>query len=180
MKLMRRLLLPVILLLVFGCGGGEQKGDAVPSGYVPYLVSAPTVTYVRSSWDTTKYDVIVTLQADGPTGVMFASLWIIDVAGEMNFASLELTNIPSTKTWTATTNYYVPLPPGDYYLDDIELHDGDIFTADPLRTGWYFFNSLFFNSFYSLDESETSGGTFPFLKFGVSNIGVVRFTLPPI
>ena len=132
--------------IIAACGGGGD-GDGAVSGHVPYLVSAPDVTYATSGIDSTKYDVTVTLEADGPTGVMFVSLWIIDENNSSNFTFLDLTNTPGTKHWTATTDTLLPLPSGQYYVDDIVLDDGDPFTADPLRTGWYISDPFFSTRF---------------------------------
>ncbi len=142
MKPINRCAVALVLLIVGGCGDSSDSDEAPLGGvsdHVPYLVGAPTVTFVPNGTD---YDVTVTLEADGPTGVMDVSLWIFDVT-LANSASLDLTNTPGTKFWTATTNPLIPLPPGEYYVDDIVLNDGDPFTADPLRTGWYISDPLF-------------------------------------
>ena len=166
-----------MMSILAACGGGGD-GDGAVSGHVPYLVSAPTVTSAESGLDPNSYDVTISLEADGPTGVMFISLWVIDENDSSNFTVLDLTNIPGTKQWTATTNSFLPLPPGQYYIDDIVLEDGDTFTADPLRTGWYFSDPFFSTSKYYVDEREMSGLNFLFYNFGVSGISITRFTLP--
>jgi len=54
------------------------------SGHVPYLISAPSLTFAVNAWDNTKYDITVTLEADGPTGVLFVDLWIEDETNSSN------------------------------------------------------------------------------------------------
>mgnify|MGYP001596820177 FL=1 len=128
------------LALLASCGGGGGgtggSGSAI-SGKVPYLISGPTVSFSSHPTFTTQYNVTVTLEADGPTGVAFADLWIFHETDGSNFTHLDLINAPGTKRWTGTTLTLLPLVPGQYYIDDIILDDGDPFTADPLRTGWY-------------------------------------------
>jgi hypothetical protein len=75
-------------------------------------------------------------------------------------------------------NVYSPLSPGQYYVDEIVLDDGDPFTADPLRTGWYFSEPFFSTSKYYVDEREMSGFNLLFYNFGLSGISITRFTLP--
>ena len=70
----------LMLLILVGCGGGgggTGAGGAV-SGKVPYLVSGPSFTLRSSPTITGKYDVTVTIEADGPTGVYAALVWITD------------------------------------------------------------------------------------------------------
>jgi len=151
-------LVPVSMafLLVSCGGGGGGGGNGGPgngiSGKVPYLVSGPAVTFAVSAWNPAMYDVTVTLEADGPTGVMFAQVLITHETPTGDFAFLDLVNIPGTKRWTGTTIAQVPLSAGSYRVDDIHLDDGDVFTADPLGTGWYFVMPVFSTSMYYVDE----------------------------
>ena len=181
MDLRRYGLIVLITLGLAGCGGDddpEGDGDAV-SGYVPYLLSAPTVSFSANATTPTSYDVTVTVEANGPTGVAFASLWIIDVNNSGNFAFLDLINTGGT-TWTATTMALLPLAPGQYYIDDIILEDADVFADPVVRTGWYTEDFFFSSNNYFVDERELVTATLeiPFYNFGVSGIGVTRFTLP--
>ncbi len=182
MKLLKWLSAVLVLAVAAGCGGGGSGGTAngAISGHVPYLLSSPTVTYSLSSYITTSYDVTVTLQADGPTGVAYVDLWIIDDSDGSDSQPIQLANITGTKYWTGTTEYYLPLTPGSYHLDTIVLDDGDPLTADPLREGWYSVEPLFSTTTYFVDESEfpKDRSTFLFFNFGVTGIHVTRFTLP--
>ena len=173
--------LAVIILLLAGCGGGggnnESGSGSAVSGKVPYLLSKPTVTYAVNALDNTKYDVTVTVEADGPTGVAFADVWIFDDTGA-SFDHIDLINIVATKLWKGTTNTLVPLPPGSYRVDNITLHDGDPLSTDPLRSGWYIYNDIFSTSVYFVDERELSGLSFLYYNWGLSDISIARFTLP--
>jgi len=173
-------ILAVIILLLAGCGGGKSdnhgSGSAV-SGHVPYLLSKPTVTYAVNALDNSKYDVTVEVEADGPTGVAFADVWILDDTGA-SFDHIDLVHITSTKLWRGSTNTLVPLPSGNYRVDNIMLHDGDPLSADPLRSGWYIYNDLFSTSVYFVDERELSGLNFLYYNWGVTDFTISRFTLP--
>jgi len=181
MNTMMRAFMGSLILILAGCGGGgggKDGGDSAVSGQVPYLVNGPSITFSTHPTITANYNVTVTIEADGPTGVMFAGLWILHETDPSNFTYLDLSNIPGTKRWTGTTNTYLPLVPGQYYIDDITLDDGDVFTADPLRTGWYFIMPYLSTSVYYVDERITSGLTMPFYGFGLTSRPVGRFTLP--
>lgn len=162
-----------------GGGGGGNGGGSVISGKVPYLVSGPSVTSAVSVNDPTKYAVTVTLEADGPTGVFAAEVFINDETGSGDFAFIDLINKPGTKLWTGSTNTYVPLSPGQYLIEEIILDDGDSFSADPLGTGWYFVMPPLSTSMYYVDERITSK-TPAFLYYGggLTSKSVKRFTLP--
>lgn len=182
MRTTKLTILALVLLALAGCGGGDG-GDtdgntgSVVSGHVPYLISAPSITFAVNSFDTAKYDVTVTVEADGPTGVQFADVWICDDAGA-NCEPIDLTNISGTKLWRGSTNVWVPVPAGTYHADEIMLYDGDPFTADPLRTGWYIYNDLFSTSVYFVDEREVSdAGGFLYYNWGLSAIPVTRVTV---
>jgi hypothetical protein len=178
---MRRALPAVLLLILAGCGGGgggENGTGGAVSGKVPYLVSGPSFTIRSSPTSTGNYDVTVTIEADGPNGVMFAGLWILHETDGGNFTHLDLVKTPGTKRWTGTTNTYVPLVPGQYYIDDIVLDDGDPFTADPLGTGWYFTMPGLSTSVYYVDERITSSVSFLYYGGGLSSRSIGRFTLP--
>lgn len=132
------------------------------------------MTYKQSSWDPNYYDVTVTLYADGPTGVKVVQLWI---NGD-NAMPLDLINIPGTKKWQGTTNYYTPLPPGQYYIDQILLYDNDPFTQDELRTGWYIMMPNVSTSKYFVDERITKGVSFLFYNYGLTDFNITSFALP--
>ncbi|MHB8846336.1 MAG: hypothetical protein ACYC7L_16500 [Nitrospirota bacterium] len=128
---------------------------------------------------TTQYEVTVTLEADGPTGVFAAEVFINDETGSGDFTFIDLVNKPGTKRWTGSTNTYVPLSPGQYVVEDITLDDGDWLTADPLGTGWYIADSVFSSSMYYVDERITSSA--PAIEYyggGLTSKPVTRFTLP--
>ncbi len=170
------------LALLASCGGGGGGGNdglgSGISGKVPYLVSGPSVTFRSSPTVAGTYDVTVTLEADGPIGVMFAGLWILHETDGSNFTHLDLVKTPGTKRWTGTTNTYMPLDPGNYHIDDIMLGDGDFISADPLRTGWYIIEPMFSSSMYYVDERIMSGTTFLYYGGGLTSRPVKSFTLP--
>jgi hypothetical protein len=182
MNTMMKAFLGFLMLILAGCGGGGGGGTGGTgsnvSGQVPYLVSGPSITFSSNPTVTTNYDVTVTIEADGPTGVMFADLWIFHETDTSNFTHLDLVNTPGTKRWTGTTNAFLPIVPGQYYIDSIVLDDGDPFTADPLRTGWYFIMPSLSTSAYYVDERILSGVTFLYYGSGLSTRPVGRFTLP--
>ena len=182
MNTMMKAFLGVLMLVLAGCGGGGGGGTNGPggniSGQVPYLVNGPSVTFSTHPTVTTSYDVTVTIEADGPTGVMFAGLWILHETDGSNSTHLDLVKTPGTKRWTGTTNAFLPLVPGPYHIDNIVLDDGDPFTADPLRTGWYFIMPPLSTSVYYVDERITSGVSFPYYGGGLSSRLVGRFVLP--
>jgi hypothetical protein len=88
--------------------------------------------------------------------VQFVSAWILDDTNT-NVTSLDLVNIPGTRLWRAATKTYLPMPAGQYRIDDIVLEDGDPFTADPLRTSWCVMMDIVSTSMYYVDERETLG-----------------------
>jgi hypothetical protein len=183
MNAMKMMVLALGILAAAGCGGGGGGGDNgggsgnAISGRVPYLVSAPSLTFAVSAWDNTKYDVTVTLEADGPTGVLFVDLWIEDETNSSNFDHLDLTRIAGTRRWRGSTNTMMPLPAGRYRVDSIHLNDGDPITADPLRTGWYMIDNFFSTSLYFVDEREMSGMNFLYYNWGLSSFPVTRGTV---
>jgi len=101
MTAMMRAFLTVLILILAGCGGGGGGGTGGPggvvSGQVPYLVNGPSFTFASNPTFTTKYDVTVTIDADGPTGVMFAGLWIFHETDASNFTHLDLIQTPGTQ-----------------------------------------------------------------------------------
>lgn len=180
MRITKLAVLALALAVVAGCGGGDGNGatGSAVSGRVPYLLSAPTVTFAAHPSIAGHYDVTVTLEADGPTGVAFVGLWIKDQSNSSNFDHLDLVYIPGTKRWKAATYPLLPLPAGQYYIDSITLNDGDPLTADPLRTGWYVIMPPLSTSAYFVDERETSGIDILYYNWGLSAIPLSRFTLP--
>ncbi|OGW34959.1 MAG: hypothetical protein A2X58_04110 [Nitrospirae bacterium GWC2_56_14] len=170
----------LMLLILVGCGGGgggTGAGGAV-SGKVPYLVSGPSFTLRSSPTITGKYDVTVTIEADGPTGVYAALVWITDENDWTNATPLDLVNIPGTKRWTGSTYTFLPLDPGQYYVEEIILDDGDQFTANPLGTGWYFVMPPLSTSVYYVDERITTDVDFLYSGGGLSSRPIGRITLP--
>lgn len=176
----KRMVMALSLALLASCGGGGggTGGGGAISGKVPYLISGPTVSFSSHPTFTTQYNVTVTLEADGPTGVAFADLWILSETGGLNDTHLDLSKTPGTKRWTGTTLNVLPLDPGKYYIDSIVLDDGDPFTADPLGTGWYFIMPPLSTSVYYVDERITSDTTFLYYGGGLTSKPVTKFTLP--
>jgi hypothetical protein len=109
---------------------------------------------------------------------MFAGLWLLHETDGSNFTHLDLVNTPGTKRWTGTTNAFQPLVPGNYYVDDVVLDDGDPFTADPLGTGWYFVMPRLSTSVYYVDERITTFVDFLYYGGGLSSRPIGRITLP--
>ena len=162
-----------------GGGGGGTGGGSGISGKVPYLVSGPSVSFRSHPTYTTQYEVTVTLEADGPTGVFAAEVFINDETGNGDFAFIDLINKPGTKLWTGSTNTYVPLSPGQYLIEEVTLDDGDWLTADPLGTGWYFVMPVLSTSLYYVDERITSNApAFLYYGGGLTSKPVTKFTLP--
>lgn len=181
MRMAEPAILALALLAAVGCGGGGG-GDtgggqaSVVSGKVPYLLSAPSLTFAVNAFSSAEYDVTVTVEADGPTGVAFADVWICDDA-DTNCEPIDLANIPGTKRWRGSTNAFLPVPAGRYRVDSIMLHDGDPFTANPLRTGWYIYDDFFSTSVYFVDEREVSDVEFLYYNWGLSSIPITRVTV---
>ena len=184
MRNMKLLVVPLLLVLIAGCGGGgggSNGGGNAISGHVPYLISAPSVSYKLSTIVTPSYyDVTVTLQANGPTGVYNVSLIMYDVTNSSNFDFPTMINISGT-TWRGSTLPLVPLPSGQYQIDSITLNDADILSATHWRSGWYIIEPMISNDFYFVDEREITtvpSMSFLFYNYGLSGFPVTRFTLP--
>ena len=169
----------ILALQLFACGGGSDGSSLgnVSTNY-PYLTATPQISYVRNIYDQTKYDVTVTVQATGPTGVFSISLWILSSTNQSVFEALDLQHVGGN-TWTATTNVYLPLASGNYYLDSIILEDGDPFNGGQVRSSWYE-TGLFSSNNYGIDQRLTDWSNVNILQYniGVSNIPVVNFNLP--
>jgi len=182
LSMVMRSFLGVLMVILAGCGGGGGGGTGGPnsviSGKVPYLVSGPSFSFKTNPTVTTSYDITVTIEADGPTGVLFAGLWIFHDTDTSNFTHLDLVNTPGTRRWTGKTNAFLPLVPGPYHVDSITLDDGDPITANPLRSGWYSIMPPFSTSMYYVDERITSNLTFQYYGGGVTSRPVGRVTLP--
>lgn len=173
-------LLILLLLASVSCGGGGGSSDNVSKNY-PYLKSAPVVTYSQSTWDTTKHDVTVTVEADGPDGVFAIGLWIFSKDDDTIFDSLDLSYIGGT-TWIISTNPYLPLPPGNYYIDSIMLEDADKFSNTVVKSSWYLGDPLLGGNNYTVDQRVTDWSTVTIsdVNIATSDIKVVNFTLPVI
>lgn len=172
----------VLALQLIACGGGGGGGGSslgnISTNY-PYLTATPQISYVQNIYDQSKYDVTVTVQATGPTGVFSIGLWIESSSNSSAFEHLDLQNIGGN-TWTATTNAFLPLSAGNYYLDSITLEDSDPFNGGQVRSSWYVAGILS-TTHYGIDQRLTDYGTnfgIPEYNVGVSNIPVVTFTLP--
>lgn len=169
-----------LYLALSGCGsdGGSTPAIGGISTDFPYLKAVPQVTYIQNVVDTSKYDVTVTLEADGPDGVFSVDLWLKDKNNVSNFAYMDLYYVGGT-TWTATTYSLSPLPAGNYYIDSISIEDGDSFAGGIVKLGWYF-TSILSGANYEIDQRETNWSSLELINynFGVSNIPIVNFTLP--
>ena len=182
MRSTRLLALALACAVAAGCGGGGgSSGGGAVSGRVPYLLSAPTVTFLKTGLTPTSYDITVTLEADGPTGVAFADVYLEDTTNT-TFAFIDLKNIVGTKRWRGSTNTFMLLPAGNYIVREVMLHDEDPLSQNPIRTGWYIQDVFFSTSTYFVDERQVSypGGSISidFYNWGVSAIPISRFTLP--
>lgn len=169
-----------VFIMLSGCGGGggsSSTSDSVSTNF-PYLLSKPQVSYVQSATVANAYDVTITLEADGPAGIFSAGLWLLSKDDDTVFTHLDLENTGGT-TWTATTNLYLPLPTGNYYVDNIILEDGDSFGGGIVKAGWYF-TGFISSNYYDIDQRETNWTTLEMLNYnyGQSGMTVVNFTLP--
>lgn len=166
-----------------GGGGGGTGGGSAISGKVPYLVSGPSVTFRSSPTVTGMYDVTVTLEADGPSGVKVAYVWLFDETDDSDTQPVDLFNTPGTKRWTGSTYSFFPLAPGQFSIDEIILEDGEYPADDTIGSGWYFVMPIFSTSMYYVDESIVTfptPSTIQYLYFGggLTSKPVRRFTLP--
>jgi len=177
-----------LTLIIQACGGGGGGNgglgiSGLPSGSVPYLLGPVQVTWEANTDIGTGYDVTVSLQADGPAGVMFASLWIYENGGSGDFRSLDLINTGGN-TWQATTSSFLPMSSGNYHIDSIMLEDQDTFASPPVMvgSGWYFINEAISSARFTLDERiiDYADITPPWIHYelGLSNIDITTFTLP--
>jgi hypothetical protein len=173
----------ILALQLIACGGGGDVGGGggslgnISTNY-PYLTATPQITYVQNVNNLSQYDVTVTAQATGPNGVYSISLWIQSTTDNSVFESLDLQHVGGN-TWTATTNVFLPLPAGSYYLDSIMVEDGDAIAAGQIRSSWYV-TGLLSNSHYEVDQRLTDRDIPNIIEYNlsVSNIPVVTFTLP--
>ena len=163
-----------------GGGGGGGNGGGSENTSAPHLLKSPQITYAPNGmWG--DYDITVTLDADGPNGVTYVSLWLFDVNDSGNFTTLDLVNVGGTK-WTATTNPYLPMKAGTYRVDSINLSDGADsipgFGAN-LLTGWYYVSEVLSGSHYVVDQRDIySNPNFNMIHFGVSSIPIAKVTIP--
>ena len=179
------LVISIFVLPSCGGGGGGNGGSSsgLPSGSVPYLLGPVQVTSVANTDIGAGYDVTVTLQADGPKGVMFVSLWIMEDGGGGDFRALDLVNTGGN-TWEASTNTFLPLSSGNFYIEDIILEDEDVFASPPVivGSGWYIVNSALSSTRYFIDERiiDYADITPPWIHYeaGVGNINITTFSLP--
>jgi len=179
--LYKRVILATVIgafLTLSGCSSSDSGAVGGVDKNYPYLTSAPKVTYIQNANDQTKYDVTVTLEADGPSGVFSVSLWLHDKNDVGNFAQMDLQFMGGT-TWTATTNFWIPLTAGIYYIDSITIEDGDAFAGGTVKSSWYF-DGVASNTHYDIDQRETDWSTVSIINYyyGLSNIPIVNFTLP--
>jgi hypothetical protein len=175
----KRVVAPLLVLAVLtlgACSGGGSSGGA-ETKQAPYLKSTPQVSFSASAYIPADYDVTVTIQADGPSGIYSASLWIIDVNDSTNNQVLDLVYGGGT-TWYATTNYYLPMKSGTYKIDTIVMYDADPFGTS-YRMGWYYFLDSLSTTKYVVDQRDVySAPSFNMLAYGVSSISRKTFTLP--
>lgn len=93
------------------------------------------------------------LDAAGPSSIYSVSLWIYSKDDSNAFTSLDSQHAGGN-TWSAMTYAYVPLPPGNYYLDSIMIEDGDSFAGRQVRSGWYMVNSMLSSTRVSVVSAE--------------------------
>lgn len=170
-----------IFLTLTGCSGADSvPGVGGVSTNYPYLTSTPVVTFIQNVNILTSYDVTVTLEATGPDPIFSVGLWLYDKNNFSNFAYMDLVYMGGT-TWGATTNTWIPLSAGDYYIESIMIEDGDPFANGIVKSGWYT-TGIFSSTHYDIDQRETNWDPLNLailnLNVGVSNIPVVNFTLP--
>mgnify|MGYP001119924874 CR=1 FL=1 len=164
-----------------GTSSSPTNNDATSTRY-PYMASAPRVTSIPNIYDQTRHDMTVELEATGPDPIFGISLWVHSKSDPSTFAHMELHPIGGN-TWSATTNVYLPLPAGDYYIDDVMIEDADPFATGPLKSGWYMVNPLISSTHYTIDQrltdNDPQSSSFGTLEhnFGVSSIPVFNFSL---
>ena len=178
-KYLLTLLMTVSLLV--GCSSGSGVTDPVDNEGTDYpnLTSKPQISYSQNVNTLTAYDVTVTLEADGPTGVSFVELSIYSI-DEEKYVHIDLQSIGGT-TWAATTDTTQPLPAGNYLIDLIRLEDADVLDEGLVNSSLYF--AFFLNdSHYTVDQRLTNYAPMPSVivesNLVGSNSEVTRFTLP--
>lgn len=173
----RAALLLVFSFLLSACGGGGGGGGDAESMLAPYLISSPQVSFVTNATLPSEYDVTVTIEADGPSGIFSASVWLIDVNDLSNAYFIDLiTNVGNT--WTGTTNTWIPLIAATYKVDSITLYDADSFGSS-FRMGWYLEMPVLSSTHYYVDQRDVyNNPDFNMIAFGVSSIPITFFSLP--
>lgn len=168
-------------LLLAGCSSSSSpSGLGTVSTNYPILTSKPQVSFQQSVTDSSKYDVTVTVTADGPNGVSSIGLWLHSKDDSSVFEHLDLTFIGGN-TWEASTYFLLPLPAGNYYIDSILIEDTDPNNNDLVKSSWYILG-LLSTTHYSVDQRLTDWNPASFeiieSNFATSNITNVNFTLP--
>lgn len=165
-----------------GCNNGDTSSSDATSTNFPYLLSEPKISLYPSNYTPNFYDVTVELDATGPDPLYSIGLWIRSKTNSSIFTYLELQPIGGD-TWSATTNTYLPMPKGEYYIDSITIEDGDIFGTGLVKSAWYFINPLISYNHYTIDQRLTdydpNSPGFAILKenVGASNITIVNFAI---
>ncbi len=184
-KITLNLVLVVTLVSIAACGGGggdASTSDDTSTNY-PYLLSSPRVSYTQNYLDPaqTNYDVTIELDATGPDPIYSVGLWVYSKADNSGVGYLDLIHTGGT-TWSATTNIYIPLPSGTYYIDSILIEDGDAFAGELVKSAWYLVQDPVSTTHYTIDQrlTDTDPASFGILdvNFGLSNISIGNFTLP--
>lgn len=175
------LMYAIAVAALYGCDSSDSVSNDSTSANFPYLLSGPRVTFVQNVYQADNYDVTVEVDVAGPAPIYSVNLWVYSKDDAGVFDSLDLQPIGGT-TWSATTNIWLPKPPGNYYIDSIMIEDGDPFVDDLVRSGWYWINGMLSSSHYSIDQRLTNWSTVELLELntGVSNIPITNFTLPQI
>lgn len=167
-------------MLISG-SSGTSTGTGVSTNF-PHLKSAPQVSFSQNVNNPAEYDVTVTLSADGPDGVLLVDLWIFSKDDDTIFEHLDLQFIGGT-TWIASTNPFLSLPAGNYYIDSIMVQDADPFDNVMVKSSWYntgFLSSTQYDADQRITDWDPLSPDFGIFDFSLvlSNISIVNFTLP--
>ena len=165
-----------VVSLLSACGGGGGTAGDAESSLAPRLLAAPTIGFSPNSGMPTEFDLTVSIEADGPSGIYSASVWVEDETGA-NVAFIDLSP-GGGNSWSGITNPLIPLPAGTYRVIDVVLHDADP-VGSAFRSGWFFEMPVFSSSHYYVDQRDVySNPNFDLIANGVSSIPIMSFPSP--